>query len=247
MPVTVTKPLRESRKYDDSNDCWYIDERGRSQYYCTDDGPPPAAVREIWDRRDELQSIDEQLDDLRAPSLVAPGSIVSIVSIDGRSPASTDVDLVRAELAKAPAAIVAELRAAGGRIDVIPGENAARHPESRLTAPCWGWSSALRALIVIAAESGAITTLHELGHWHDRFRRFSRLPEWQKIVRDEQAVASDIPGLAVLQNIPGYVFDRPEEHFAECFALYFSGPYCRAKLTASMRRFIESTMQPAKA
>ena len=178
------------------------------------------------------------------------GPLIRLVPIDGRLPGLRQAAAIEREAAKAPSRVVAAFRASGGTIDIVPGEDASRHPQCGQRPPpgkiVRGWCSRGEAqpLIVVAVAGDPRAVLHELGHWHDRSDRFSGLSEWQRIVAADRSASDDLQTLADLSSFAndGYNGKRsPREAYAEAFALFYSGDETRRRLTRAMREFIERT------
>jgi len=201
--------------------------------------PPAVEVRETAPRRLRPPTSDVEATRSRlalllgdAPPVPVP-PIVTVFAIDGRVPAADRVARIKAELRRAPSAVIAEWQRHGGRIDVVPGPHVASHPDAgslRARHPdACGWFSLPRRLIAIAADCRDGTALHELGHWHDRAwwsGRFSSLPEWRRICQGRAATAIRFSDC---------------EHYAEDFALFYLGSETRANMPPEARRFIVET------
>ena len=232
---TMSTTLSEPKYVGHVSDGWFLDSQGRLHYRAPD----------VDVTRGRLHAL---LGDL--PDDGPAGPLIRLVAIDGVAPSLMRAAAIERELSKAPPRVLAVFRSRGGTIDIVPGEDASRHPQCGQRPPpgkiVRGWCSRGEAqpLIVVAVAGDPRAVLHELGHWHDRSDRFSGLSEWQRIV------AADRMRGTRLEFHGGYefLFDdghngkrSPREAYAEAFAMFFSGPETRRRLTRAMREFIAKT------
>jgi hypothetical protein len=200
-------------------DGWFLDSGGRLRFQ-----PNP----------------QDALDKLAAMLADPPPPMVQAYPIDGKLPSPAQLIAVRAELAKAPRAVIDEWRARGGHLEVVPGGDCSRHPQA--PGRCYGFCYG--DLIVVAGERG-LAVLHEAGHMHDQAKirggRFSATAEWRAIHRrlPPHIFARD------LWRGDAYYRSDPLESFAECFAKYYHDGENRAELPADVRRFILGTVAGA--
>jgi hypothetical protein len=190
------------------------------------------------DRKRELTLLEFE----SAATVPAMPEVVSGIVVDGQRPSVAGLDKIRRELAKVPKSILREWRDRGGRVEVIAGLNASRHPEAvacRLL-PSMGWhgGTRLRDLIVVSEQCSETTPLHEFGHFHDRGGRFSWSREWRELLRVEKAWSSSYaPGAAPFSR--DYHLSTEGESFAQAFAMCYHSEFTRSQLSKPMRRFVE--------
>ena len=165
---------------------------------------------------------------------VSTGPMVQAIAVDGKRPTPAQVQGFDRELRKAPAPFIRAWRGLGGRVEVVPGNDASIHPEWRHGGdPIGGWhSEQLHNLICVAGEQAQITVLHELGHFVDRGRRFSDSADWRKLHKCEPAIAKMGP----------YYVSQEAESFAQAVACIYHSKATRSALSGLVQRFITQSV-----
>ncbi len=216
---------------------WFLTNEGDEVY-----SPHYAAIEKLELRQllDELDSFARRraLAELEA---INTAPMVRGIALAGERPTGPQVAAIAGELDKVPRAVIRHWRDLGGRAEVVPGKNAARHPQCPEKIKfAWGWHwPALQDLIAIAGEIPPATVLHELGHSLDRGRRYSASAEWQAIHKTEKDWADFEPMIA---RLGPYHLSAAEESFAETFSNFYHAPETRSALSEPMRRFIARTV-----
>ena len=148
-------------------------------------------------------------------------------------PRPSAVREVEAALRKLPAPILAAMAAAGQRVEVIAGKNAAKHPRAaKVGGEVSGMAGPRLAVIAADCYSPEATTLHEAGHLVNHLLREASATGlwrdlWQRDKRTGQIVSSNSIGVRV----------DPAEWFAESFRLYHQNPMTRELLSRETQNF----------
>ncbi len=142
---------------------------------------------------------------------VPPG--VQPFPVNGRWPRPENVVAIRQAVDAIPARLRSKWLAAGGRLEIVPGEDARIHPANRRFGTCAGWNDSNSAFCVVAGDhkEAGLTAVHEIGHALDYLLGFpSRSREWLQIWQTDVA-AGKVPRLAGQR-------ESAAEYFAESFA-----------------------------
>jgi hypothetical protein len=213
------------------SDGYYFGPSGKLMY-----APPPdprqARVEQLQ-RELAVLDIDATLTQVERPA--AP--MVVALEIDGRRASPEQVRAIETTLGKVPKAIIRRWHNAGGRVELVAGNNASVHPRfAHRDIQATGWCDAWGGRLLAVAADGSRperTALHELGHGLDLFDtphpwQYSSRPEW-----------------AGLANRPfgWYHLDHHHESnaaelFAESFSRFCFSPEDREGLTNAIRAYI---------
>jgi len=204
----------------------------------------PSRERELLKRLDELSEFeaDERKQVLKALEAVNTAPLITGITIAGERPSERQIAALAAELDKVPVDVISSWRARGGRAEIVPGQDAARHPLSPFSAGIAvdGWySGRLRGLVVVAAAK-PICLLHEIGHATDHNCRFSASAEWRKIDAWENRHGILKPG--AMEYFADHHRGDVAESWAQSFALYHHDFETWSALPKSIRRFVESAV-----
>ena len=159
------------------------------------------------------------------------------LTVAGCRPSGEQVALIEQTLTKLPEGVIRRWHNAGGRLELVAGDNATIHPKFfHNSQRALGWCSGDGRLLVVAIDSDRPerTVLHEVGHAIDRNNRFSAAQEWCEL--------SGRPPRWYRWAHDYYAGDEAE-FFAECFSMYFFSAEDRAKLTVAVERFIGQAVQ----
>ena len=170
---------------------------------------PPASDVEVTRRRVAcLLGVDPGA---RTPPEAPPS--VHPFPVNGQWPRPENVVAIRQAVDAIPAHLRSKWLAAGGRLEIVPGQDARIHPANRLFGTCAGWNASKSAFCVVAGDhqEAGLTAVHEIGHALDYLLGFpSRSQQWLQIWQTDVAAGS-VPRLAGQR-------ESAAEYFAESFA-----------------------------
>jgi len=202
MQTTAQRSRRTRPEYRGFvSDGYYLDSAGRLRFQ-----PEPRGDIDL--ARARLDAL--LLDDLPTPP---PRPAVVAVEVAGRWPRAKNVAAIRTAVDEIPSRFRSRWLAAGGRLEIVPGDNARIHPRSARLGPVLGWSTLGSVFCVVAGDhaDSPLTASHEIGHALDYvFGYPSHSAEWLKIWQNAKA-AGKVPA-------HGDQRQRPAEYFAESFA-----------------------------
>ena len=117
--------------------------------------------------------------DPRSPTIDPPG--VYIFPIDGRSPRPENVAKVLRAIAGVPSRFRKAWQDGRGRMELIPGVDASRHPLFTSGIPAAGYNKGVLSVVAAESRDPPRTAIHEMGHALDSILGVSSRPDWLRL------------------------------------------------------------------
>jgi hypothetical protein len=176
----------------------------------------PLRLRDLLPPASNVEAARRRLRDLLgdAPATSAPS--ITAVAICGRMPDPRAVQAIRQAVDEIPLRFRSRWIDAGGRLEIVPGENASVHPRFNGSPAVLGWNESRGPFCCVAGDhfDAPLTARHEVAHALDFVLGFpSRGYQWHEIWKADVAAG----------RVPRYASQRakPAEYWAESFAKLF--------------------------
>lgn len=89
---------------------------------------------------------------------------VATIAVNGQNPSPRAVREIMQALSQVPVRFRTAWFAAGGRLEIIPGRNAAAHPTFAGNPPALGWTRGTFSVVAADSADARRTGIHELAH-----------------------------------------------------------------------------------